>query len=201
MVWVGKLRQLGVARWNAALFMRLSSSCFRCWFSRWRSAPAREGRRRVHSAASSALEAAAKRPRARRRGSDQRRAGYRLSGGGSRLRGRGGSTRDRNYRHGRPLLGEDAHLSDRPEPSQGVYLVAIGSTAQGQSTPNTAIALSAPLGLCGTLRPSVTINEVTTIATVWALNQFADPSGATIGTSSTNPAGLANAFEMLARTP
>src|SRR5579885_205151 len=57
-----------------------------------------------------------------------------------------------------------------PNLSQGVYLVATGGTAQGQSTPNPAIALSTAIGRCATLPASVVINEVTTIATVWSLN-------------------------------
>jgi streptogramin lyase len=84
-----------------------------------------------------------------------------------------------------------------PNLSQGVYLVATGGTAQGQSTPNPAIALSTAIGRCATLPASVVINEVTTIATVWSLNQFTDSSGTAIGTASTNLNGLYNAFEMM----
>jgi streptogramin lyase len=74
-----------------------------------------------------------------------------------------------------------------------LYLVATGGTANGQSAPNAAIGLSAAIGPCGANRQSVVINEVTTVATVWALNQFTDSTGQNIGTSASNPAGLNNA--------
>ena len=84
-----------------------------------------------------------------------------------------------------------------PGLSQGVYLVATGGTAQGQTTPNPAIALSTAIGRCATLPASVVINEVTTIATVWSLDQFTASTGTMIGTSSTNLNGLYNVFAMM----
>jgi hypothetical protein len=80
---------------------------------------------------------------------------------------------------------------------QQLYLVATGGTPAGQSAPNTAIALSAAIGPCGANEPSVTINEVTTVATVWALNQFTDSTGQNIGTAASNQTGLANSVAML----
>jgi hypothetical protein len=77
--------------------------------------------------------------------------------------------------------------------SQQVYVVAIGGKAKGQSAANTAIALSAVIGTCGNLPKSkVVVNEATTVAATWTLNQFADATGQNIGTSSTNLAGRAN---------
>lgn len=76
---------------------------------------------------------------------------------------------------------------------QQVYVVATGGTPAGQSAPNAAIALSAAIGPCGATKHSVTINEVTTIATVWAFNQFTDSTGTNIGAAASNPSALGNA--------
>jgi streptogramin lyase len=78
-----------------------------------------------------------------------------------------------------------------------LYLVATGGAPSGQSAANAAIALSAAIGPCGANRQSVVINEVTTVATVWALNQFTDSTGQNIGTTASNPAGLNNAAAVL----
>jgi hypothetical protein len=77
--------------------------------------------------------------------------------------------------------------------AQQIYVVAIGGTSQGQSQANPAIAMIAALGPCAAPVNEVVINEVSTIATVWALDQFMDPTGQQIGTSATNEVGLANA--------
>jgi streptogramin lyase len=77
--------------------------------------------------------------------------------------------------------------------SQQIYLLAAGGTIAGQSAANSAIVLSAGAGSCADFAHVVVINEVTTVATVWALDQFMDPTGHDIGTSSTNPSGLSNA--------
>ncbi|MGH7779241.1 MAG: NHL repeat-containing protein [Candidatus Binataceae bacterium] len=77
--------------------------------------------------------------------------------------------------------------------SQQIYLAAAGGTVKGQSGANSAIALSAGVGSCANYAHSVVVNEVTTVATVWTLDQFMDPSGQNIGTASTNPSGLSNA--------
>jgi sugar lactone lactonase YvrE len=82
---------------------------------------------------------------------------------------------------------------------QQLYLVASGGTASGQSTPNSAIALSTVLGPCGLEVANATITEVTTIAAVWALNQFTDSTGQAIGAPASNLNGLNNAIgELLA---
>jgi hypothetical protein len=81
-----------------------------------------------------------------------------------------------------------------PSDSALTYLVATGGDP-GLGSDNPAIALMAALGSCGNIGnlPSVLVNEVTTVATVWALAPFLGP-GAQVGTSATNPQGLVNAF-------
>lgn len=83
--------------------------------------------------------------------------------------------------------------------SQYLYLVVSG----GQPTPgitNNDAALMAVLGDCSTVlsqNPFVIVNEVTTIAGMFALQQFFSPDIAGLGyfgTSSTNITGLANAM-------
>jgi hypothetical protein len=79
-------------------------------------------------------------------------------------------------------------------PGSQVYLVGTG----GQPSPlmtNNNLALMAGLGTCGGtyLSSFINVNELTTVATVWALAPFMT-SATHIGTSSTNTAGLAEAF-------
>jgi hypothetical protein len=85
-----------------------------------------------------------------------------------------------------------------PSASVPVYLVASGGNpGMAAGTNNTALTMMAAVGPCGTLNKStfVTIDEVTTVASVWALAQFLSVGGgANLGTSSTNTQGLANAF-------
>jgi streptogramin lyase len=86
-----------------------------------------------------------------------------------------------------------------PSSSALVYVVAIGGNpGLSSGTNNAALAMMAALGSCGSLGSSfiASINEVTTVASVFALAQFMSP-GANIGTSSTNTQGLANAFAMI----
>ena len=84
-----------------------------------------------------------------------------------------------------------------PSNSTLTYLVATGGDP-GVGTDNPAIALMTALGACGSLSSigSVEINEVTTVASVWALAPFigSGSAGAELGTSSTNMTGLVNAF-------
>jgi len=93
-----------------------------------------------------------------------------------------------------------------PSPSSLLYIVATqGDPGLGTGT-NSAIALAAALGPCNyggsttTLNPSqyVVINEVTTVAAVYSLAQFWAPNSLSVGTSSTNAAGLTNAFAIAA---
>jgi streptogramin lyase len=83
------------------------------------------------------------------------------------------------------------HASDQ------VYILAVGGNpGLSNGTNNAAIALMASLGACSSVvstYPFIDIDEVTTIAAAWSLAQFAaDPLH--IGASSTNAAGIANAF-------
>ena len=87
-----------------------------------------------------------------------------------------------------------------PSASTQVYLVARGGNpGLAGVVNNAALVMMAPLGDCGNLTPStyITINEVTTAASAWALAQFAPAavtSGAIFGASATNATGLRNAF-------
>jgi sugar lactone lactonase YvrE len=77
-----------------------------------------------------------------------------------------------------------------------VYLIAKGGNpGLSGSVNNSSLAMMAALGGCGGIvsGASVTVNEVTTAASVAALSAFYS-SGGNAGTSSTNAAGLTNAF-------
>lgn len=81
-----------------------------------------------------------------------------------------------------------------------LYIVATGGNPGGGT--NTASNLMTGMGLCDTAPsiPFLQINEVTTVATVWALSPFMTDTGGVVnvGTSSTNTAGLAQAFSDIA---
>ena len=77
-----------------------------------------------------------------------------------------------------------------------VYLVSRGGNPGLQSgTDNQAAVLMAPLGPCNTLSSAtfISLNELTTVASAWALAQFAG-SNATLGAPATNALGIGNAF-------
>jgi hypothetical protein len=82
-----------------------------------------------------------------------------------------------------------------PSPTTQVYIESIGGIPIAGEAANPNIIALAALGPCGNL-PSVsfiTINELTTVASVWALAPFmTGPSN--IGTTPTNSVGLTNAF-------
>ncbi len=82
-----------------------------------------------------------------------------------------------------------------PTPATEVYLVATGGYPGPTAPANNNIALMAALGPCGLLSGStnVNINEITTVASVWALSPFMTGI-ANIGTSPGNAQGLTNAF-------
>jgi hypothetical protein len=81
-----------------------------------------------------------------------------------------------------------------PSNSQ-IYLVAVGGDAGSGSNSNATLMTA--LGSCSGLDPgsSVHINEVTTVASAYALSQFMLPGSTAVGTSSTNTVGLVNAFD------
>ncbi len=82
------------------------------------------------------------------------------------------------------------------ESSTLVYLVATGGNpGLVAGTNNASLALMVALGPCGSLSSTsaITLNEVTTVASVWALAQFMSP-GANVGVSSGNLQGLVNSF-------
>ncbi|WP_035347440.1 NHL repeat-containing protein [Edaphobacter aggregans] len=83
-----------------------------------------------------------------------------------------------------------------PSASTPVYLVITGGNpGLPAGTNNSALALMGLLGNCGdmTASSSFVINELTTVAAVWALAPFMTDY-AHIGTSPANAQGLANAF-------
>jgi len=82
-----------------------------------------------------------------------------------------------------------------------VYLVASGGNpGLTIGTNNTALMLMAALGSCSNLTSGtfISVNELTTVAAVWALQSFMTDS-THIGSSSTNAAGIANAFATAAK--
>jgi len=77
-----------------------------------------------------------------------------------------------------------------------VYITASGGNPGLTSgTNNTALILMSALGPCSNLTPStfISINEVTTVASVYALSQFMGPSGS-VGSFGSANQGLVNAF-------
>ena len=80
--------------------------------------------------------------------------------------------------------------------STQIYLVAKGGNpGLSVSVNNSSLELMAAVGSCGGIvsGASVVVNEVTTVASVAALAAFYS-AGGNVGASSTNAAGLANAF-------
>jgi hypothetical protein len=87
-----------------------------------------------------------------------------------------------------------------------LYIVATGGNpGLAPGTNNVAIALMAALGPCSlhgggyTLDPNnfILINEVTTVASVYALAAFMGSDATHLGRSSTNATGLANSFSLV----
>src|SRR6202789_2682900 len=85
-----------------------------------------------------------------------------------------------------------------PAASSQLYVIVSGGKV-GASASNAAISLATAVGVCNQLTASsqFVIKEVTTAATVWALNQFF-ATGANLGASATNTQGLANAVATVA---
>jgi streptogramin lyase len=83
-----------------------------------------------------------------------------------------------------------------PASTSQLYVLATGGKAGSiASSPNKAIALLTALGTCNQIAAfsQITVNEVTTVAGAYALNQFLSV-GAKIGATETNTSGLQNAF-------
>jgi len=88
-----------------------------------------------------------------------------------------------------------------PKSNSQIYVVASGGRV-GTNAPNSDLAMMTALGPCSNLSSqSIVVNEVTTVASVWPLAPFAandvltgNSSYLYLGTSSSNVAGLANAF-------
>ena len=78
-----------------------------------------------------------------------------------------------------------------------VYVVASGGNAglTPATTNNAALTMMTAIGNCGALTASstLTVNELTTAAAAWALDQFA-ASATSIGATATNKTGIANAM-------
>jgi trimeric autotransporter adhesin len=85
-----------------------------------------------------------------------------------------------------------------PSASTLVYVTATGGNpGLSSGTNNAALALMAALGPCGSLGPStfISMNELTTVAAVWALAPFMS-SYSSIGSGSADAAALASAFTL-----
>jgi len=80
-----------------------------------------------------------------------------------------------------------------------VYAVSRGGTVQGQNGANSNIALMSAVGSCGQIAAgsAIVVNELTTVAAMYALNQFY-VSATAIGASATNATGMSNAFQAAA---
>ncbi|SNS42146.1 hypothetical protein SAMN05421770_101899 [Granulicella rosea] len=93
------------------------------------------------------------------------------------------------------------------------YLTASGGNPGVSGGTNAAIKMLAVLAgptaanpiiendICGTVKsgnPTVDINEVSTVAAIYGLAQFFNPTTESIGSSSTNSIGLLNAFNTIA---
>jgi streptogramin lyase len=86
-----------------------------------------------------------------------------------------------------------------PDPASLVYLSSVGGqTTSAPIVGGNALVLATMLGPCGGLAQAsgATLNELTTIATVFSLAQFlhpgSAPGGFTIGAPASNPEGLRN---------
>jgi hypothetical protein len=85
-----------------------------------------------------------------------------------------------------------------PVAGSQLYVIARGGNV-GTAAANSGIGLASVIGACNQLTASsqFVINEVTTVATVWALAQFI-ASDTSVGASATNAQGFANAIATVA---
>ena len=112
-----------------------------------------------------------------------------------------------NYAAGTDLLGNTVVTTNAngefsvsgdytcPSPTTNVYFVVTGGNPISGSPANSNLALMSAFGPCPTSTSNffLEINELTTVAAVYALAPFMT-GPANVGTTSTNAAGLANAF-------
>lgn len=88
-----------------------------------------------------------------------------------------------------------------PSSSSQVYLYVVGGDP-GDGGTNSAVGLLAGLGSCGTVassKPYVVVNEVSTIATAYAIAGFAtDAMHVSSSSSAPGQTGIANAFSAIA---
>jgi hypothetical protein len=93
-----------------------------------------------------------------------------------------------------------------PSSSSQLYIVATGGNpGLAPGTNNSALAMMTALGPCSlhgsqyTLDPNafISINEVTTVTSVYALAAFMGGGATHLGASSTNAIGLANSFQIV----
>jgi hypothetical protein len=111
-----------------------------------------------------------------------------------------------NYATGTDLLGNNVVTTDAfgnftlpnytcPSSTTNVYFVGIGGNPVAGMGANSNLALMAAFGPCPASNSNyfVNINELTTVAAVYALAPFMT-GAANVGTSSTNAVGLNNAF-------
>ena len=82
-----------------------------------------------------------------------------------------------------------------------LYLTATGGSPGASSPVNNQILLIAALGPCNQVNPAllgstitVNVNEVTTVASVYALAHFMNPANGNVGYFSTSLLGITNAF-------
>jgi len=84
-----------------------------------------------------------------------------------------------------------------PADDAQVYMVAAGGDTGAGA--NSGTVLMSALGDCGKVGSSpIVLNEMTTVASVYALDQFMSPGSTAVGASRSNLVGLKNAFRMVA---
>ena len=80
-------------------------------------------------------------------------------------------------------------------PAAGSQLYAVARGGDAGSGANSVSAMSATVGACGAVASApLVIDEMTTLASVYALAAFLDGSGAALGSSAGNALGLSNAI-------
>jgi sugar lactone lactonase YvrE len=80
----------------------------------------------------------------------------------------------------------------KPDGDPLVYVVTNGGDIG--NGPNGAIALLSALGPLSKVPSAITVNEVTTVVSVYSVAQFLDSSAAAVGAPASNTTGLSNAF-------